>query len=77
MQTTQNTNNNTKRKSQKLTKEQKALLKAHVASFATVTEAAESLNVSRQTLDRVLLVWSGSPDNISQILTALGIPVAA
>jgi len=67
----QSTKNVTRRKSQPLTKEQKSLLKAYRSSFYTVQECAEALGVSRQVLDRVLLVWSGSPENISIILNKI------
>ena len=73
----QNTNNSTKRKSLRLSKEQKLMLKAYVGAFCTISEAAEALGVSRQVLDRVLLVWSGSPENISLILQKIGLPTAA
>ena len=73
----QSTNNNTKRKSMRLTKEQKSLLKAYVGNFNTIPEAAETLGISRQVLDRVLLVWSGSPVSILQILQKIIVPTAA
>ena len=64
----QNTNNTIKRKSRRLNEAQKGVLKRCVASFDTVQEAAEHLGVSRQVLDRVLLVWRGSPESIERIL---------
>ncbi len=67
----QNTINIPKRKSQRLTKEQKTMLKVFVNGFNTIQEAAENLGISRQVLDRVLLVWSGSPENISIIVSKL------
>jgi len=67
----QNTNNVTKRKSHRLNEAQKYQLKAFVSSYDTIQEAAEELGVSRQVLDRVLLVWSGSPESMRIILAKI------
>ncbi len=67
----QNTNNTTKRKSHRLNETQKCLLKAFVDGYDTIQEAAEELGVSRQVLDRVLLVWSGSPESMRTILAKI------
>ena len=72
MQTTQDNKTETKRKSVALTPDEKKSLKEFIKGFNTLTEAALSLGVSRQVLDRVTLVWSGSESNISIIREKIG-----
>lgn len=56
-----------KQKSDFLTSEEKQLLRRFVKSFPYTQRAAETIGVSRQVLDRVLVVGSGSPDSIAII----------
>lgn len=55
------------KKSELLTREEHSALKKLVASYHTVVDAAYSIGVSRQTLDRVVMIGKGSPDNINII----------
>lgn len=59
------------KKSEPLTKEEFAALKKFVATCHTVVDAAFIIGINRQTLDRVLLVGSGSPETIGLIKQAL------
>ena len=70
--TTQDTTIVIKRKSVALTGAEHRGLKKYIKGFNTLTEAAESIGVSRQVLDRVQLVGSGSPDNITLIREKIG-----
>lgn len=60
-----------KRKSEPLTEAELASLKAYRARFTTEVGCAISLKVDRIVLNRVLLVGSGSPDNIKKIRKVL------
>lgn len=60
-----------KRKSEKLTTEEKRALKKYVASFPTVIDAAYSIGIHRNTLDIVLIKGSGSPETVGAIRSAL------
>lgn len=60
------------RKSEKLSKEELALLKKYLKGFNTVIECADAIGIHRNVLDRVILAGSGSPDTISKIRTAIG-----
>jgi hypothetical protein len=61
----------TKRKSVALSKEEWSSLKKYRAKFLTSVECAESIGISRQPLDRILLLGRGAPDSIDPILKAL------
>lgn len=63
----QDTTKTTNRRSVVLKPEEHKQLKRYIRGFNTMTEAAESLNVSRQVLERIQLVGSGSPVNIEII----------
>lgn len=56
-----------RRKSVALTSDERKELKKFIKAFDTLTEAAESLGISRQRLDRLQLVGSGSPESITII----------
>lgn len=60
-----------KRKSEKLTTEERRSLKKYVALFPTVIDAAISIGIHRNTLDIVLIKGSGSPETVSAIRGAL------
>lgn len=62
----------TKRKSVALTKEEWNALKKYRAKFLTSVECAESIGISRQPLDRILLIGRGSADSIEAIQKVLG-----
>lgn len=55
------------RKSEKFTKEEYSALVKWVNSQLTKIDAGELLGISRQTLDRVLITKSGSPDTVNKI----------
>ena len=65
--TTQSRTKKAKRKSVRLLPTEQQDLKSFVGMFTSKTEAAEKLKISRQVLDRVLLVGSGSAVNINLI----------
>lgn len=71
-ETLQGNTNATKRKSVALTPDERRQLKAYMKKYRTVSEAAESIGISRQVLDRVNIVGSGSPDNITVIRQKIG-----
>lgn len=56
-----------KRKSEPLTKDELKSLQKFVSQFHTVIDASEALGISRQTLDRVLVIGKGSPETVSRI----------
>jgi sugar diacid utilization regulator len=60
-----------KRKSEKLTNDERKALKKFVASFSTVIDAAESIGIHRNTLDMVLIKGSGSPETVQAIRASL------
>jgi hypothetical protein len=67
-----------RRKSELLTKEEhKALLK-YINTFHTLVDAAYAIGISRQVLERVKVIGSGSPENVQIIrgkLQSLNTPV--
>jgi len=65
--TLQGNENATKRKSVALTDVEYKSLKKFIKAYTSLSEAAENLGVSRQVLDRMQLVRSGSGDSISLI----------
>lgn len=67
----QSTQTVSKRKSSPLKTAELTKLKRFVSKQTSVTEAAELIGVPRNVLDRVLLVGSGSPENITIIRTHL------
>ena len=67
MQTAKSTIKKSIRKSVALLPLERVSLENFVNGFTSKTEAAEKLRVSRQVLDRVMLVGSGSHVNISII----------
>jgi predicted DNA-binding protein (UPF0251 family) len=56
-----------RRKSELLTKDEFSSLKKYVISQHTVTDAAYAIGINRQTLDRVLIIGSGSPETVQAI----------
>lgn len=62
-----NTQTGRKRKSDLLKREEWIALKKYVGTFNTVIDAAYAIGINRQTLDRVLLIGKGSPENIQLI----------
>lgn len=56
-----------KRRSVPLTKEEKTAFKKLVDSFPTKIDAAESIGISRPTLDLVLLRGTGNSDTVGLI----------
>jgi hypothetical protein len=65
------------KKSELLTKEEHSALKKLVASYHTVVDAAFAIGVTRQTLDRVVMIGKGSPESINTIRQKLSEPVRA
>ena len=61
-----------KKKSEPLTKDELAALKAYCKGFHTIIDCAEAIGIGRVVLDRVILVGSGSPETISKIREAIG-----
>lgn len=62
---------NPKRKSVLLTKEQHKALKDFRKSFNTGVECSEALGIHRAVMERILLVGSGSPENIEKIVSVI------
>lgn len=62
-----------KRKSVRLTAEAYKALKRYRRAFSTEVECAESLGIKRETLNRVLLIGSGSPETIGRIEEMIGL----
>jgi DNA-binding phage protein len=62
-----------KRKSEALTKEEFSSLKKFTKGFRTVVECAETIGISREVLDRLLVVGSGSPVTIDKVRSALSV----
>jgi DNA-binding phage protein len=62
-----------KRKSEALTKDEYSSLKKYTKSFRTVVECAEAIGISREVLDRLLVVGSGSPVTIEKVRSALSV----
>lgn len=62
-----------KRKSEALTRDEFASLKKFAKGFRTIVECAEAIGISREVLDRVLLVGSGSPATIGKVRSALSV----
>lgn len=60
-----------KRKSEKLTAEEKKQFNKYVDSFDTKLDCAEALHISRVTLDRLQSKGSGRPETIAIIREAL------
>lgn len=60
-----------RRKSVLLTKEEHKALKDFRKSFITGVECAEAIEIDPSVLQRILLVGSGSPRNISKIKAIL------
>lgn len=56
-----------KRRSEKLTKEEHKSLALYVKTFPTLFDAALVIGISRQVLDRVLLIGSGSSETVKAI----------
>lgn len=56
-----------RRKSELMTKEEVKTLRQYVNTFHTLVDAADAIGISRQTLERVKIIGSGSPDNIQII----------
>lgn len=62
-----------KRKSVRLTADAFKALKRYRKAFTTEVECAETIGIKRETLNRVLLIGSGSPETIGKIEEALGV----
>jgi len=62
-----------KRKSVRLSPEVFKALKRYRKAFTTEVECAETIRIKRETLNRVLLIGSGSPETIGKIEEALGV----
>lgn len=60
-----------RRKSVLLTKEEHRALKAFRKTFNTGVECSEVLGIDRAVMERILLVGSGSPENIEKVRTVL------
>lgn len=60
-----------KRKSEKLSSEERKQFNKYVESFDVKTDCAEALNISRVTLDRMMFKGSGRPETIAIIREAL------
>lgn len=56
-----------KRRSEKLTKQEQVTLSRYVKTFPTVLDAALVIGISRQVLERVLLIGSGSSETVKCI----------
>jgi sugar diacid utilization regulator len=56
-----------RRKSEVLTSDEKKALQKFISSHHTMVDAAETLGIPRNTLDRVKLTGSGSPETIQAI----------
>lgn len=56
-----------KRKSELLTKDEFAALKKKCKEALYITDVAEAIGVSRQVLERVIIVGKSSPETISKI----------
>lgn len=60
------------RKSVRLTTDELKALKKYRKGFASETECADALGISRQVLNRILIVGSGAEDSIKIIREAIG-----
>lgn len=60
-----------KRKSEKLTAEERKALKQYRKGFDTEVDCAVEIGIDRLVLNRVMLVGSGSPDTIEKIRKAI------
>jgi hypothetical protein len=56
-----------RRRSEPLTRDEHKALKSFINTFPTVIDAAESIGIPRQTLERVKILGSGSPETIAAI----------
>jgi hypothetical protein len=56
-----------RRKSEALTSDEKKAFLKYISSHQTNVDAAESIGISRQVLERVQLTGSGSPETIQAI----------
>jgi len=61
-----------KEKSVRLSRDELKKLKAYRKGFNTAISCAEAIGIPRTVLLRILLVGSGSPDNISKVTEAIG-----
>ncbi len=59
------------KKSEKLTPDEKVLLKKFVKDYTTINDAAEAIGIHRNVLDRVLLAFRAAPETISLIRKSL------
>ncbi len=60
------------RKSARLSKEETKALRFFMRKFTSAVEASENIGISRQVLERVVLISRGSPDTIDKIRAAIG-----
>lgn len=68
----QQNNTTQKRRSVKLKKDELSALRSVCKGYDTVIEAAEAIGIHRNTLDRVILLGSGRPENIEKIRAFIG-----
>lgn len=60
-------NTERRRKSELLTKDEHKSLLKFINTFPTLIDAADSIGLPRQTLERVKIIGSGSPETIGLI----------
>jgi hypothetical protein len=56
-----------RRRSELLSKDEHKLLLKYIAKFQTLVDAADAIELPRQTLERVKIIGSGSPETIKKI----------
>lgn len=60
-----------KRKSEKLTTDERKALKLYRKGFDTEVACAVSIGIDRLVLNRIMMTGSGSPESIEKIRTAI------
>lgn len=60
-----------KRKSEKLTTDERKALKQYRKGFDTEVACAVSIGIDRLVLNRIMMTGSGSPESIEKIRTAI------
>jgi hypothetical protein len=56
-----------RRRSELLTKEEHKVLLKYLNTFPTLVDAAYAIDIPRQTLERVKIIGSGSPETIQKV----------
>jgi hypothetical protein len=64
-----------KRKSEPLSKAEHSSLKQYRKKFYTTQDCADTIGISREVLDRVILVGSGSPETIAKVRAVLNVDI--